>query len=71
MLELKISLFRDGHRMVTLKTSDGTIVESKVDTPSIMQTLRILRNCLHAVGYKDDSEELMTVDDAIKEFEDD
>ena len=71
MLELKISLFHDGQRVAKLKTSDGTMVESKVNSSSLVLALKNLRACLHDVGYKDDSDEILTVDDAIKEFEKD
>ena len=71
MLELKISLFHDGQRVATLKTSDGTIVESLVNSSSLVIALKNLRRCLHAVGYKVDSDEIQTVDDAIREFEKD
>ena len=71
MLELKISLFHDGQRVAKLKTSDGTMVESKVNSSSLVLALKNLRRCLHAVGYKDESDEILTVDDAIKEFEKD
>lgn len=71
MLELKISLFHDGQRVAKLKTSDGTMVEGKVNSSSLVLALKNLRGCLHAVGYKDKSDEILTVDDAIKEFEKD
>ena len=71
MLELKISLFHYGQSVATLKTSDGTTVESKVNSFSLELALKNLRNCLHAVGYKDESDEILTVDDAIREFEKD
>ena len=71
MLELKISLFHDGQRVAKLKTSDGTMVESKVNSSSLMMALKNLRDCLHTVGYKDESDEILTVNDAIKEFEKD
>ena len=71
MLELKISLFHDGQRVAKLKTSDGTMVESKVNSSSLVLALKNLRGCLHAVGFKGDSDEIQTVDDAIKEFEND
>ena len=71
MLELKISLFHEGQRVATLKTSDGTIVESLVNSSSLVIALKNLRRCLHAVGYKVDSDEIQTVDDAIREFEKD
>ena len=71
MLELKISLFHDGQRMVKLKTSDGSMVESKVTSSSHVLALKNLRGCLQAVGYKDESDEILTVDDAIREFEKD
>ena len=71
MLELKISLFHDGQRVAKLKTSDGTTVESKVTSPSLVLALKYLRGCLQALGYKDDSDEILTVDDAIWEFEKD
>ena len=71
MLELKISLFHDGQRVATLKTSDGTMVESKVNSSSLVLTLKNIRGYLHALGYKDDSDEIQTVDDAIKLFEKD
>lgn len=71
MLELKISLFHDGQRVAKLKTSDGTTVEGKVNSSSLVLALKNLRGCLQAVGYKDESDEIQTVDDAIKEFEND
>ena len=71
MLELKISLFHDGQRVAKLKTSDGTTVESKVNSSSLVLALKNLRGCLLAVGYKDESDEILTVDDAIQEFEKD
>ena len=71
MLELKISLFHYGQSVATLKTSDGTTVEGKVNSFSIEMALWNLRACLHAVGYKDESDEILTVDDAIREFEKD
>lgn len=71
MLELKISLFHDGQRVAKLKTSDGTTVEGKVNSSSLVLALKNLRGCLHAVGYKDEPDEILTVDDAIKEFEKD
>lgn len=71
MLELKISLFHYGQSVATLKTSDGTTVEGKVNSFSIEMALKNLRICLHAVGYKDESDEIMAVDDAIREFEKD
>ena len=71
MLELKISLFHYGQSVATLKTSDGTMVEGKVNSFSLELALKNLRNCLHAVGYKDESDEILTVDDAIREFEKD
>ena len=71
MLELKISLFHDGQRVAKLKTSDGTMVESKVNSSSLVLALKNLRGCLHAVGFKGDSDEIQTVEDAIKEFEND
>ena len=71
MLELKISLFHDGQRMAKLKTSDGTTVEGKVNSSSLVLALKNLRACLHDVGYKDESGEILTVDDAIREFEKD
>ena len=71
MLELKISLFHDGQRVAKLKTSDGTMVESKVNYSSLVLALKNLRACLHDVGYKDESDEILTVDDAIREFEKD
>lgn len=71
MLELKISLFHDGQRVARLKTSDGTTVEGKTNSSSLVLALMNLRGCLHAVGYKDESDEILTVDDAIKEFEKD
>ena len=52
MLELKISLFHDGQRVATLKTSDGTIVESLVNSSSLVIALKNLRRCLHAVGFQ-------------------
>lgn len=70
-VRIKISLFHDGQRVATLKTSDGTMVESKVSSSSLVLALKNLRGCLHAVGYKDDSDEILTVDDAIQEFEND
>lgn len=71
MLELKISLFHVGQRVAKLKTSDGTMVESKVCSSSLVLALLNLRICLHAVGYKDESDEILAVDDAIGEFEKD
>ena len=71
MLEFKISLFHDGQRVATLKSSDGSMVESKVNSSSLVLALKNLRGCLHAVGYKDESDEIQTVDDAIKKFEND
>lgn len=71
MLELIISLFHDGQRVAKLKTSGGTIVESKVCSSSLVLALLNLRICLHAMGYKDGSDEILTVDDAIREFEKD
>ena len=71
MLELKISLFHDGQRVAKLKTSDGTMVESKVDSSSLVLALKNLRDCLHDMGYKDESDEIQSVDDAIKKFEKD
>ena len=71
MLELKIQLFHYGQSVATLKTSNGTTVEGKVNSFSIEMALKDLRHCLHAVGYKDESDEILTVDDAIREFEKD
>lgn len=71
MLELKISLFHDGQRVARLKTSDGMTVEGKINSSSIVLALKNLRSCLQALGYKDESDEILTVDDAIKEFEKD
>lgn len=71
MLELKISLFHYDQSVATLKTSDGTTVEGKVNSFSIEMALKNLRACLHAVGYKGESDEILTVDDAIREFEKD
>lgn len=71
MLELKISLFHYGQSVATLITSDGTSVEGKVNSFSIEMALSSLRACLHDVGYKDESDEIQTVDDAIREFEKD
>ena len=71
MLELKITLFHDGQRVAMLITSDDTMVESKVTSSSLVLALKNLRGCLHAVGYKDESDEILTVDDAIREFEKD
>ena len=53
MLELKISLFHDGQRVAKLKTSDGTMMESKINSSSLVLALKNLRGCLHAVGYKE------------------
>lgn len=50
MLELKISLFHDGQRVAKLKTSDDTMVESKVSSSSLVLALKNLRGCLHAVS---------------------
>ena len=69
MLELKISLFHDGQLVAKLKTSDGTMVESKGSASSLVLALKNLRGGLHAVGYKDESDEIQTVNDAIKKFE--
>ena len=69
MVELKISLFHYGQSVATMKTSDGTTVEGKVYSFSLEMALKDLRHCLHAVGYKDESDEILTVDDAIREFE--
>ena len=71
MLVLIISLFHDGQSVAKLLTSDGTMVESKVDSSSLVLALRNLRGCLHDMGYKDESVEILTVDDAIREFEND
>ena len=71
MLELKISLFHYGQSEAKLITSDGTTVEGKVNSFSIEMALKDLRHCLHTVGYKDESDEILTVDDAIREFEKD
>ena len=71
MLELKISLFHDGQRVAKLKTSDGTMVESKINSSSLVLALKNLRVCLHTVGYKDESDEILPVDDAIRKFEKD
>ena len=71
MLELKISLFHYGQREAKLITSDGTTVEGKVNSSSLEMALKNLRHCLHAVGYKDESDEILTVEDAIREFEKD
>lgn len=71
MLELKISLFHDGQRVARLKTSDGMTVEGKTNSSSLVLALMNLRSCLRTVGYKDESDEIQTVDDAIKEFEND
>ena len=71
MLELKISLFHYDQSVATLKTSDGTMVESKVNSFSLEMALFNLRACLHDMGYKDDSDEILTVEDAIREFEKD
>ena len=71
MLELKISLFHDGQRVAKLITSDGTMVEGKINSSSPVLALKNLRSCLYAVGYKDVSDEILTVDDAIREFEKD
>lgn len=71
MLELKISLFHDGQRVARLKTSDGMTVEGKTNSSSLVLALMNLRRILHAVGYKDESDEILTVDDAIRKFEKD
>ena len=71
MLELKISLFHYGQSVATMKTSEGTTVEGKVNSFSIEMALWNLRACLHDMGYKDESDEILTVDDAIREFEKD
>ena len=71
MLVLIISLFHDVQSVAKLLTSDGTTVEGKVNSFSLEMALKNLRHCLHAVGYKDDSDEILTVEDAIREFEKD
>ena len=71
MLELKITLSHYGQNVASLKTSDGTMVESKVNSSSLVLALKNLRACLHDVGYKDESDEILTVNDAIREFEKD
>ena len=71
MLVLIISLFHDGQSVAKLLTSDGTTVEGKVNSFSLVLALKNLRHCLHAMGYKDESDEILTVDDAIREFEND
>ena len=71
MLVLIISLFHDGQSVAKLLTSDGTTVEGKVNSVSLVLALKNLRHCLHAMGYKDKSDEILTVDDAIREFEND
>lgn len=71
MLELKIALFHYGQSVASLRTCDGTTVEGKVNSFSIELALKNLRHCLHAMGYKDKSNEILTVDDAIREFEKD
>ena len=71
MIELKISLFHYDQSVATLKTSDGTMVEGKVNSFSIEMALWNLRACLHDMGYKDESDEILAVDDAIREFEKD
>lgn len=65
MLELKISLFHDGQRVAKLKTSDGTTVEGKVNSSSLVLALKNLRSCLHAVGYKDESDEILKLMDEL------
>ena len=71
MLVLIISLFHDGQSVAKLLTSDGTTVEGKVNSFSLVLALKNLRHCLHAMGYKDESDEILTVDDAIREIEND
>lgn len=71
MLVLIISLFHDVQSVAKLLTSDGTTVEGKVNSISLVLALKNLRHNLHAMGYKDESDEILTVDDAIREFEND
>ena len=71
MLVLIISLLDDGQSVAKLLTSDGTTVEGKVNSFSLVLALKNLRHCLHAMGYKDESDEILTVDDAIREIEND